>query len=73
MLTVKKLREALKGIPDNLQVVQGGADHTYVNVRHARIEKAAMWDHDNDLLSEYYGEQYLRAEESPIQVFLIGE
>jgi hypothetical protein len=60
MLTVKKLKELLKNVPDNTPVVTSGSDHTYDECRSAW--KTTAVEVNGDLSEDYTDSGYKLAD-----------
>lgn len=69
LITVKMLKDMLKGVPDDLVVVVPGSDHAYVEIEGAHTVSAGVTK--TGMYSEWYGPKYASPGEEETEVFLI--
>jgi hypothetical protein len=70
-MNVGKLKKILADLPDNIEVVVPGSDHSYTKVWTAAKTKAA-WSKEYEVMSEYWGDENLSPTEVAIEVFVIN-
>lgn len=69
-MTIKELKDKLKDLPDDLEVVTNGLNHSYNRIRFAGVCVAE--DHTGDLY-EYYDDERMIKNSKKISVFFISD
>ena len=76
-MKIKELKDLIKNLPDDMEVVKCGFDHSYCRIlRAGKVNAEGRFkrkDGSYDDYSEYYGKKYLSDESEKTEVFLIGE
>lgn len=69
-MKVGELKQLIANVPDNVELVVEGGDHSYDGATALKVE--ALWDPKYRVFSEYYGPEYRTSEkEKLVPVILV--